>query len=166
MSFFNSLAHGDSKVKKYPKINLQHEMPLEFFLPAELYSLRLYLPCSNIHLYYHYSFFFSAVLLEFHSLRGHGKDNYWVGGKGNHIQASQRTVKWKKRQGWYLTGWLWFQFFTTASILMAGACVVVEYFEFHLWVETHLQEIKLALLHCQNICWAPNCGSHFSFIVL
>lgn len=110
----------------------------------------------------------SFLLCRFHSLRGHGTENYWVDGEENHIPSIAKNSKMGEETG------LAFKWLVPIPIFHSsrhsnGWCrvvMVIEYFKYRLWVQTHLQEIKLALFHCQSTCWSPNCGSRFSFIGL
>lgn len=152
----------DSKVKKYLQIRLQHAMLLGFFLPAGLYSLRLHLLCNIIHVY---------ILIAFLLCRFFGilfSQGTLLGVQGREPHSEHHKVK-QKRQCWHLTDWLQFKFFTAASTLMVNACavMVIEYFEYQLWVKTHSTGDQTCSVSLAKHTWPPpNCGSHFSFIGL
>lgn len=89
-------------------------------------------------------------------------------GEGNHILSVAKNSEMGAETGWACKWLAPIPIFHISSVLMAGACVVMvmECLEYHLWVKTHLQELKLARFHFQSICWPPSCGYHFSFIGL
>lgn len=143
-------------------------MLLGFFLPAELYSLRLYLPCNNIHICYPY--FFPSLQIYWSFILSGDIERRIIGWVGRRITfwVSQRTVKWEKRQGWHLSDWFPLRLFTAASALMAG--VMWSWSLSILNIASGYRHIyRRSSLPCfivKAYAGPSNCGSRFSFIGL